>query len=259
MDSPDDFCQCPCCADPSTPHHPLDMTTSNSGVTYTHRDKGKGLKTYSRHIQPTWYKEFPWISVCSSTLKIYCSIYRDAKSKGMITFSRNYKPAFVENGFQNLKKARERFRDHESSSMHAEAVMKLGAAKSDSSGVGALLSKQLQNQQKDHRMMLMKLLGALRYLTRQGLPLRGHHEDNDSFEGNLYQLLLLQSEDCPGMESWLRHREYISPEITNELITMMGQFILRSLLADIRMALWFSILADEATDVSRHEQMSYDG
>lgn len=253
VESSDDSCQCPCCADPSTPHHPLD---TNSGVMYTHRDKGKGLKSYSRHIQHTWYKEFPWISVCSSTLKIYCSICRDAKSKGLIIYSRNYKPAFVENGFQNLKKARERFCSHESSSMHSEAVMKLGAVKSASSGVGALLNKQLENQQKNHRVMLMKLLGAIKYLTRQGLPLRGHHEDNESFEGNLYQLLLLQSEDCPGMESWLHQREYISPEITNELIMMMGQSILRSLLTDIRMALWFSILADEATDISRHEQMS---
>ena len=55
------------------------------------------------------------------------------------------------------------------------------------------------------------------------------------------------------MESWLHQREYISPEITNELITMMGQFVLRSLLTT---ALWFSILADEATDISHHEQMS---
>lgn len=174
----------------------------------------------------------------------------------MITFLKNYKPAFVENGFQNLKKVRERFRDHESSSMHAEAVLKLGADKSASSGVDTLLSKQLENQQKHHRLMLLKFFNAIKYLTRQGLALRGHHEDNESFDGNLYQLLLLQSQDCPGMESWLRQREYISPEITNELITMMGQFVLRSLLTNIRMALWFSILADEATDISHHEQMS---
>lgn len=187
VESSDDSCQYPCCSDPSTPHHPLD--TSNAGVMYTHCDKDKGLKTYSRHIQPTWYQDFPWISVCSLTLKIYCSVCRDAKSKGKITFSKNYKPTFVENGFQNLKKARERFRDHESSSMHAEAVLKLGADKSASSGVDALLSKQLENQQKHHRLMLMKLLNAIKYLTRQGLALRGHHEDNESFDGNLYQLL----------------------------------------------------------------------
>ena len=170
--------------------------------------------------------------------------------------SRNYKPAFVENGFQNLKKAKERFREHESSKMHAEAVTKLAAMKSTSRSVDVLLSKRLEQDQRHHCMMLMKLLAAIRYLTRQGLPLRGHNEDNESFEGNLYQLLLLQAQDCSGMKSWLHQREYISPEIVNELIKIMGQNVLRQLLASIRASLWFSILADEATDISHHEQMS---
>lgn len=236
VESSDDSCQCPCCADPSTPHHFLD--TSNSGVRYTHRNKGKGLKTYSRHIQPTWYKEFPWISVCSSTLKIYCSICREAKSKDLITFSRNYKAAFIENGFTNLKKARERFHDHESSNVHAEAIMKLGATKSASS-VDTLLSKQLENQQSNHRVMLINVLEAIigkAYL----------------YVDTTNRFIPATSENCLGMNSWLRQREYISPDITNELIMMMGQFILRSLLSGIRTALWFSILAD----ISRHEQMS---
>ena len=55
------------------------------------------------------------------------------------------------------------------------------------------------------------------------------------------------------MGAWLRRREYISPDIINEL---MGQSVLRQLLVEIRRSWCFSILADEATDVSRHEQMS---
>ena len=104
--------------------------------------------------------------------------------------------------------------------------------------------------------MLMKLLSCITYLSRQGLPFRGHYEDAESFEGNLYQLLLLQAKDCPDMGAWLRRREYISPDIINELIMTMGQSLLRQLLVEIRSSLWFSILADEATDVCRHEQMS---
>lgn len=104
--------------------------------------------------------------------------------------------------------------------------------------------------------MLMKLLSSIKYLARQGLAFRGHHEDVDSFEGNLYQLLLLQAEDCSDMREWLRRKEYISPQIINKLITTMGQSVLRQLLGEIRMSSWFSILADEATDISHHEQMS---
>lgn len=174
----------------------------------------------------------------------------------MITMSRHYKPAFVENGFQNLKKAKECFQEHESSKMHAEAVTKLAAIKSTSCSVDVLLSKRLEQYQRHHRIMFLKLHAAIRYLTRQGLPLCGHNEDNDSFEGNLYQLLLLQAQDCPGMKSWLYQREYISPEIVNKLMKLMGQTVLRQLLAKIRASLWFSILADEATDISHHELMS---
>ena len=36
----------------------------------------------------------------------------------------------------------------------------------------------------------------------------------------------------------------------------MGQTLLRQLLDEIRKSLWFSILADEATDISYHEQLS---
>ena len=36
----------------------------------------------------------------------------------------------------------------------------------------------------------------------------------------------------------------------------MGQSVLRKILGDIRTSLWYSIIADEATDVCHHEQMS---
>ena len=250
----DDSCHCKCCSDPSIPNHPLDL--SNSRVVHTHHDKERGIKSYSRHIQPSWYKSFPWISVCTSSLKIYCSLCCTAKIRGLLTFTKQFKTAFVDDGFKNLKKALERFREHERSVLHKEAVLKLAATKSASSGIGAQLSAQLQRDQNHHRLMLLKLLSCIRYLARQGLPFRGHYEDAESFEGNLYQLLLLEARSSPDMETWLCRREYISPDIINELITKMGQSVLRQLLVEIRSSLWFAILADEATDISHHEQMS---
>lgn len=227
-----------------------------AGVSHSHNRKGKGTQAYCRHVQPSWYKTFPWISVCSSSLKIYCSTCRSAKSKNLLTFPKHYKSAFIDDGFQNLKKAIERCREHENSVTHKEAVTKLVAINSKGTGVDALLSTRLKADQEHHREMLMKLLHSIKYLARQGLPLRGHHEDSVSFEGNLYQLLLLHATYCPKMTAWLTKREYISPDIVNELIRMMGQSLLRTLLGEIRSSLWFAILADEATDVSHHEQLS---
>lgn len=58
------------------------------------------------------------------------------------------------------------------------------------------------------------------------------------------------------LKSWILKREYTSPEILNEIIAIMGQSILHNLLSHIHSSLWVSIFADEATDISRNEQMS---
>ena len=60
----------------------------------------------------------------------------------------------------------------------------------------------------------------------------------------------------PELKSWILKKDYTSPEILNEIITIMGQSVLRKLLTRIQSCLWFSIIVDEATDISRNEQMS---
>ncbi len=100
--------------------------------------------------------------------------------------------------------------------------------------------------------MLLKVLSSLRFLLRQSLTIRGHTES----EGNLVQLLLLRSEDCPTLTRWLKNQQYMSHEIINELITLMVNELLRQLLAAIREATWFAILADETADNANHEQLS---
>ena len=83
--------------------------------------------------------------------------------------------------------------------------------------------------------------------------MRGH---NTGTEGNLHKLMLLRAEDDPKLREWLKKSEYTSPATKNELITLMGQQVLRKLLAQIRAAFWFGIIADKATDVSHNKQLS---
>ena len=99
--------------------------------------------------------------------------------------------------------------------------------------------------------MLLKQLSNLSFLLRQGLAIRGHTE----VEGNLLQLMTLQSEDCPGLKRWLDKHQYLSHAIENEMIIPMGNTLLRTLLVDIQEASWFSILADETRDISNEERL----
>ena len=57
------------------------------------------------------------------------------------------------------------------------------------------------------------------------------------------------------MRVWLTNKEYISPDIVNEIIVLMGQTVLRNILAQIKTSMWFALIADEASDISKNEHM----
>lgn len=236
-------CMCPCCSNFDVANQPTDLERSKT----VHGSQ-------QRAIQTSWYTKHPWITVCTCTYKIFCRVCCSAQCHNLITFSRHGNVAFVHGGFCNWKKALQRFITHEKSEMHREAVMKL-AVKSSGIDVSAQLSKQFEVEKKNNRAMFLKLLESIRYLARQGLPFRGHHEDSISLEGNLYQLLLLQAKDCPTLGTWLKRRDYLSPQIVNEIIAICGNMVLRELLREIRDAEYFALIADEATDISHNEQM----
>ena len=84
--------------------------------------------------------------------------------------------------------------------MHKEALIKL-AAKSSRIDVSVQLSKSHASETQNNRAMFLKVLECIRYLARQGLAFRGHHEGSIAFEGNLYQLLLLQAKDSVQLAS----------------------------------------------------------
>ena len=93
-------------------------------------------------------------------------------------------------------------------------------------------------------------MSSLRYLLKQGLLIRGHREE----DGNLMQLLYLRSTDCPELATWLKNQQYLSHDIINEIITLMGNELLHKLLANIHAATWFAILADETADITNSYQ-----
>ena len=61
-------------------------------------------------------------------------------------------------------------------------------------------------EKEENRKMFLKILSSIRYLARQGLPLRG---DGDEQDGNFLQLLKLKGEDDPRSKISTSH---IKPE-----------------------------------------------
>lgn len=232
-------CSSECCdEDLREPYHP------NISCIRTKRKQGK----QSRSFQGVWFDEHKWLTFCVTRKKAYCYYCRTGAARGLINAGKC--GAFVFVGFDNWKKAKERFREHERSQVHREACMKFQSLEQPS--IAARLSNQVLKDQKQKREMLMKELTSLRYLARQGLAIRGHNEE----DGNLRQLLKCRADDDQGIEFWLRDGRYLSHDIVNELLELMAHQLLRGLLQEIRQAEWFALIADETRDVSGMEQLA---
>ena len=55
---------------------------------------------------------------------------------------------------------------------------------------------------------------------------------------------------------WINNGTYLSVDIVNECVLLMGHHLLRALLRNIQEVGVFSVLADETRDVSNHEQLA---
>ena len=97
--------------------------------------------------------------------------------------------AFITRGYTNWKNATTAFKKHEDSDCHKQAIG-LSILPQQCGDIGELMHQHLKDEKKLNRDILLAILRAIRYLSRQGLALRGH----ESTEGNFIQVLKLQSE-----------------------------------------------------------------
>ena len=114
---------------------------------------------------------------------------------------------------------------------------------------------QHAQQKLECRQCFLKLLSNVRFLARQGLPLHG---DGDECDSNYLQLLKLRGEDNSRVFDWLKKQKtdkYTSPEMQNEMIRVMALQVLRVIASSLHSTAFYTVMADETTDTSNHEQV----
>ena len=102
------------------------------------------------------------------------------------------------------------------------------------------------------------------FCAQQGIAFRGHREtqvlDLSVNVGNFRSLVRLLSrhiavvrdrlESGPKNASWLGH------DIQNELVSVMAKWVLSKIIAEVKNARYYTIIADETKDVSKSEQLT---
>ena len=154
------------------------------------------LTSKGRKFLPQWYKQFPWLNICTTKRAVLCLYCCFSCHHNLNQFTRREEKAFTEVGFQNWKKAVEKFKSHERSTAHRDA--KLAWIAQNTQHIDVHLNSQLEKLKMVRREGLIAQLRGIKYLARQGIAIRGH----DNTEGNLEQLMRVWS-CCEGVKGSL--------------------------------------------------------
>ncbi|XP_052253227.1 zinc finger MYM-type protein 1-like [Dreissena polymorpha] len=209
-------------------------------------------KPEQRSFQSCWFDSFTWLHYDESRDLAFCHLCMAAKKLGKIGNTK-VDGSFISDGFSKWKAGTEKFRKHEKSECHKEAVERLVTLPATTRDVGEMLSAGHAKEKADNRKQLLQILRSIRFLARQGIALRGHDDD----EGNFMQLLQHHGETDSSILAWLERKrdKFVAPDIQNEILQLMALRILRKVASDIKTNEFYTIMADETTDKSNREQV----
>ena len=137
--------------------------------------------------------------------------------------------------------------------------------------INLLLEENKKHQNEQARKILTPIVDTYVTASRMGIALRGHQDDSKyhpepggfslNSTGNAVEMLNFRvrggDKDLKNhMENAPRNATYMSKTIQNELIKCSGDVILDKIIPDVKKAIYYSIIADEAHDKSNKELMS---
>ncbi|KAM2549739.1 hypothetical protein TB1_014072 [Malus domestica] len=209
----------------------------------------------NRRFIPQWFDEFDWLEYSVSkdaAFCLYCYLFKT-------NFEQVGSEAFTGDGFKNWKKGRERFKMHVGpvGSVHNKAREAATNLMNQATYIEMAVSKHSDQARKAYRTCLIASIKCTKFLLRQGLPFRGHDESvTSSNRGNYLELLqFLADNNDKVREVVMGNLKLLAPSIQKEIVNSCALETLDAIMDGLKDR-FFSILVDEARDVSVKEQMA---
>lgn len=217
----------------------------------------KGNKKKVRRFQSRWYAAYPWLEYSVATDRafcIYCYLFQSSTTKS--------EGSFVDDGFQTWNKVGGKtckFLLHQGPA-HAAAAVRFHALGQHDQHIDTLLANVSAEVKCKNRCRLLGSIEAVRLCAQQGLAMRGHREDEESMNrGNFLEVLqVLCSRDpelaAVSMANAPGNNKQISSDAQKSILTAHAELV-RKAIDEERGDAYFCVLADEARDGSKKEQM----
>ncbi|CAH1103847.1 unnamed protein product [Psylliodes chrysocephalus] len=208
---------------------------------------------------------YSWLNTYSSWLA-YSAKEKGALCKMCVVFkptvSRGFQGAFITTSFRKYKNFIEAMKKHLNSSWHKESLVKCENFKKVKEGktleIAQLLDEKKRQEIEKNRKILSSIVKSIVFCGTHNLPLRGKTLKSGVF----FDLLAFRVDS--GDVALGKHLKnpnsrkgiYISPIIQNELIDIAGKLLKTKVISNVIRNGYFSVLADETSDISGIEQLS---
>ena len=180
---------------------------------------------------------------------------------------------FVTKPFKSWGKILQKASVHGTRSYHLSSMTRmtefLARYENPSESISVIMDSELQRVIETNQKVLESLIKIVLLCGKQGLALRGHRDDKISWtededvhsnEGNFVELVRFRAETDPVLAQHLaeskRNARYTSKTIQNELVEVIGECIRNEIIAEVKRAKFYSVIADEVTDTANKEELS---
>ncbi len=241
-------------------------TQLNPEVDYTFPKGSDG-----RLFQHQWLQQFPWLVYSRKENGGYClpcvlfSIGGYHSSEPGILVTRPLK---------NFKKAMDSLRKHSSKEHHQSSIVRredfLKVMSNQQPAITSILSQATANQIAKNRSKMASIIKTIVLCGRQNISLRGHRDNLTDIErdtarlhnhGNFMALLDFRVDAGDTvlrdhLSQAPRNATYTSSIIQNQLIDILSKQVCQNIIDRVKVSKWFTVIADEVTDVSNMEILS---
>lgn len=248
-----------------------DLVVSQGTSQLQNKDSVFPSDTTGRSMNKCWFEKLlkngrkinrSWLcySPCKNALFcVCCTLFKQ----------KNYQSSFSSvSGFSTWRKLNPRIQNHETSAAHRSAFMEwkeLERSLNKGPAIDSHLQRQVCEAAKIWKEILERVIATVQTLAQQNLALRGHRESitDSANPGNFLALIKYLAKFDPVMRTHLDSvsgnpgkLSYLSPDIQNEIISILGEQVRKTIIAACKKAKYYSIMFDTTPDQSHEEQMS---
>lgn len=214
---------------------------------------------FSRHLINGEIQDREWLVYSEKKASVFCG------SCTLFHSHTHAESSFIKEGFNDWKNVSVRLKDHENSLYHRNNILTLKERGEKLGKINVKLTEMVDQEISYWKMVLQRVVVAIKALASRGLSFRGSDETfGSNNNGNYMMMLETISQFDPFLTEHIKKfgnpgrgkTSYLSSTTCDEFIELLAKQILNEIINETKVSKYYSVIVDSTPDVSHVDQLS---